>query len=393
MIPFESLFQLQPPSSQYCSLVAGIAASPAARARVAMLLGYHPELSRDLTEGEERAESFSPLLAPNTRITVLDEFGEALSLWQRCWGAWRPPSSEQIGTVGQVVARWESVADQIVPLSAAYIFESAGPERWTPTYQEARRRVYDETFCRVLETTRAHSDAVGRPWWVDTFHPGRELRLILEHICGLTVPARARLGLDGEHDGFLLRYAAAHREPLDALLTPRQFEVLTADLFRAEGWACRVTPYSRDGGIDVEASRLIDGKPSIVLIQAKCYRSGSDGRRARPVRLDEVKAFAATVRGERLRDGIMVSSSYVTRDAVRWARTSGARVANLAFVDGPQLRGQLDGLARRFDPGDMRSFFLEVRGCQNALSIMALQPTRAAEPSGRRAASWRGPRG
>ncbi len=91
----------------------------------------------------------------------------------------------------------------------------------------------------------------------------------------------------------------AHAAPIEDLVTPRQFKELVADIYRTEGWHCNVTRYSKDNGVDIEATRNVNDAELIVLIQVKRNRSrGSDRGRPRPVGLDDVKTFAATVRAE-----------------------------------------------------------------------------------------------
>lgn len=176
----------------------------------------------------------------------------------------------------------------------------------------------------------------------------------------MTESVKARLGIESKHPGLLRRYATANQVPVDELLDPRQFEHLVADIYRADGWDCRVTAYSKDGGFDVEAHRSIDGVPTVMLIQAKRNRSkSSPGVKERPVGIDEVKAFAATVRGEGRESGVLVTSSHVTRDGRDWAATKGQRVANLQFLDGNGIRARLLEISRRQEAGDIAAYLLD----------------------------------
>ncbi|MFC2099672.1 restriction endonuclease [Candidatus Bipolaricaulota bacterium] len=115
-------------------------------------------------------------------------------------------------------------------------------------------------------------------------------------------------------------------------LSPRAFESLVADIWEAMGYSTRVTQRSRDGGIDVLASRA--GKT--VAIQAKRYKETSVG-------VQEIRQYASLA----LRDGIdrvvVVTTSTFTGPARAEAKSleveliDGRALSKLLQQYGPEL--------------------------------------------------------
>lgn len=265
---------------------------------VDLMMGFHPDEKRELTELEERAADYATLLAPTAVITMTDAFGRALSLWRDTWRDWSPsrgaPARFNRDTVEE---RWRHLLPHCSPVAAAYLFRPKG--RWSLEEREIAETDYQRTFEELNRRAQASSIAKDRAIWTTSLYPSGTLRRVFEDLSGLSNDAKSRLGLDSQDPGFLRRYVTAHAAPIEDLVTPRQFKELVADIYRTEGWHCNVTRYSKDNGVDIEATRNVNDAELIVLIQVKRNRSrGSDRGRPRPVGLDDVKTFAATVRAE-----------------------------------------------------------------------------------------------
>lgn len=90
----------------------------------------------------------------------------------------------------------------------------------------------------------------------------------------------------------------------------RQFEYLTGEFFRKNGYEVEVTKGRGDGGIDVIAKRenSISG-PEMILVQCKRYSKDN------PVQVDSVRAFWATVDDAGATKGIVATTSRLTSGA------------------------------------------------------------------------------
>ncbi|PAT38480.1 restriction endonuclease [Vandammella animalimorsus] len=115
-------------------------------------------------------------------------------------------------------------------------------------------------------------------------------------------------------------------------MQPQHFERLVVDVLLAMGYGFdessgRVTPYSRDGGVDglVHEDKL--GLSSI-YIQAKRYTAQSVGR-------PEVQQFLGALTGAGANKGVFITSAEFSRDA----RDFVTRLQNqkVALIDGAQL--------------------------------------------------------
>ena len=337
-------------------LIAGFGVDEQFAGPVDLLLGNHPLENRELSELEEAAGDHVVLLSPNADIQGTDEYGAALRMWRAAFHGWNPDRITLGSTASLARQRWEYVQHHIHAVSCAYFFAGGAPRTSTShkQVQEERREVFDRVVKSVQDnpTTRAMPTRVVPLW------PTKELRDVFENIAGLDEPTRHRLGINASESGFLVRYAATLEAGLDERLHPRQFEYLVAEVYEAEGWRCEVSPYSRDDGVDVVAYRDNDGEETLLLIQAKRYRSSSSGREERPVGLDDVKIFAATVRGQGRERGVLVTTSRFTRGATAWARGNGRLVADVDLVDGTELGRRLRRLGDTLSlPGSVSFVF------------------------------------
>ena len=101
----------------------------------------------------------------------------------------------------------------------------------------------------------------------------------------------------------------------------RDFEQLIGSLLEKEGWTVEVTQGTRDGGIDVIATREDATLGRIrSLWQAKKYKS------TRHVSLSAVRELSAVRDDARATKGVMVTTSKLTRDAIAWVRRDAFRL-------------------------------------------------------------------
>jgi restriction system protein len=117
----------------------------------------------------------------------------------------------------------------------------------------------------------------------------------------------------------------------------RQFEYLTAEYFRRNGYEVEVGRGRGDGGKDV-AARKREGVtgPDLVLIQ--CKRNASSN----PVDIDTVKAFWTTINEDGATKGLIVTTSRLTSGAKTFCDAHRYR---LTSADGETVRLWLKNLA------------------------------------------------
>lgn len=136
-------------------------------------------------------------------------------------------------------------------------------------------------------------------------------------------------------------YLAAQPDRL-AQLHWRQFEHFTAEYFRRNGYAVTVGPGRDDGGVDITAKREDDLLgPAVVLVQCKRYSEG------RPVGVEALRAFWATVDDQDATRGLVVTTSRLTAGAREYCE---ARRYRLNAVEGENVRTWLDSMCTSARP-------------------------------------------
>ena len=115
-------------------------------------------------------------------------------------------------------------------------------------------------------------------------------------------------------------------------LTAQEFEWLVGELFRREGWQVRETGSQDgpDGNVDLELWRGATRR----LVQCKRWTSAHIG-------VDQIRTFAGTLHRERLRDGVFVTFSRFTEQAI-----SEAKPAGIELIDGAELYRRVERVRR-----------------------------------------------
>jgi len=109
----------------------------------------------------------------------------------------------------------------------------------------------------------------------------------------------------------------------------RNFERLTTEFFRRQGYAVDLGPGTKDGGVDVRVWTDKESKagPPLLLIQCK--------RTKRVVGIETVKAFWTDVEFERAEKGLLATTSVVSRDS---KKICAVRQWPMSFAEGEQVQ-------------------------------------------------------
>lgn len=99
-----------------------------------------------------------------------------------------------------------------------------------------------------------------------------------------------------------------------------EFEQLVADVYRQHGFDAAVTRRTHDGGKDIIATCEVGGV--VFRTYFECKRYASDN----PVGVDMVDRLYGVLNRDRIDKGIIVASSYFTRDAIRAAQALNGRI-------------------------------------------------------------------
>ena len=110
-------------------------------------------------------------------------------------------------------------------------------------------------------------------------------------------------------------------------LSPRDFELLVADLLSDMGWRVEVTPITRDGGKDILAYLDTDIGSMLCLVEAKRFKCG------RPVGVEVVRSLYGTFCDYGANSAMLVTTSSFTADAYGLSRRHKYQLALKDYVD------------------------------------------------------------
>jgi len=115
-------------------------------------------------------------------------------------------------------------------------------------------------------------------------------------------------------------------------ITPRQFEELVCELFERKGYNVRLTKQTRDGGKDI--IMLNNSILGDLMIYAECKRYSPK----HPVNVGLVRELYGTIEADRATAGIMVTTSYFSKDARRFQEKIKGR---MNLIDYSELMRQI----------------------------------------------------
>lgn len=139
-------------------------------------------------------------------------------------------------------------------------------------------------------------------------HGASDEELITKPIYEQDIVSPARIELLEEVNEELLRLLSKSPDFLYQL-PPRKFEELIARLFKDRGYEVSLTQATRDGGYDLIA-KINDGLISTVLL-AECKRYKKENK----VGVEVVRGLYGVTESKRANQGLVITSSYFTRDA------------------------------------------------------------------------------
>ncbi len=95
-------------------------------------------------------------------------------------------------------------------------------------------------------------------------------------------------------------------------LPPRKFEELVAEMLTRDGFSVTLTPETKDGGKDILALNKTSLGNHLFLVECKRYAP------ERPVDISIVRALYGVVEAEKANAGILVTTSYFTKEAMKF---------------------------------------------------------------------------
>lgn len=141
----------------------------------------------------------------------------------------------------------------------------------------------------------------------------------------------------------LIRHLSNRPEDLYDI-DPRKFEELVAELLRKEGMKVRLTPTTRDGGRDILAIGTSSLGVHLHLVECKRYAPH------RPIRVERVRSLYGVIEAEKATAGLLVTTSYFTRDAHKFRNQVKHRLSLKDYNDLVQWLKQASPAGTDFPP-------------------------------------------
>lgn len=95
-------------------------------------------------------------------------------------------------------------------------------------------------------------------------------------------------------------------------ISSREFEEIVERLFQDKGFETRLTPKTRDGGVDIIAIKYEIGKP--VCFYVECKRVG----RKKSIGINIVRSLFGVQMADRINKSLLVTTGRITHDARRF---------------------------------------------------------------------------
>lgn len=322
-------------------LIAALAVEKDKSSQLDLMMGFHPEEKRLLTEDEENIDHIIRLIGYVSMESIVSASkSDSLCKNALLWLKYFPQIKRFAVYRGDELYTklWETTLHEQTVLHLAYAFypKSAviNHAEWKTVDNAAKtlQRHIDETLATDVRMK-------GKICWTLPFPAESSLGKIIEAQAGLDKDLKAKIGVTNYAPGLLCNYLLFRDKSIEEILDPYQFEQLTGMIFAEKGWKVSVTQKSRDGGKDVIAQREIDNQLTVAYIQAKRYKEKNK------VGIKEVKEFVATVAGDKADIGYMVTTSHFSNPAEHWLQSKGVDIATIELIDRHKLLRLMEDIA------------------------------------------------
>lgn len=134
-----------------------------------------------------------------------------------------------------------------------------------------------------------------------------------------------------------INYFEANPEKLEFMYW-RNFERLTAEFFKREGYTVELGPGSNDGGIDVRVYDKENDEKPYIIVQCKRHKKSNQ------VKIDTVKSFYTDVEFEGAKKGLIATTSKV---AIGGKKVASIRKYPLKFSENQEIKDWVNKMKKR----------------------------------------------
>ncbi len=122
-------------------------------------------------------------------------------------------------------------------------------------------------------------------------------------------------------------------------ISPREFEEVVERVLQDEGFETRLTQQTRDGGLDIIATKYEMGKPIVFYIECKRYGPQNS------VGVNIVRSLYGVQSADRINKAILVTTGHVTRGARRFVDNQNTM---MSVIDVEEIHELIQRSARKY---------------------------------------------
>lgn len=323
-------------TKKYVEIVSALTTEKEFGPALDLIMGFHPIKKRWLSEEEER-EPLNMLRWVKRDEIINPEYSTNMIKLAQLWLKYLPNIDNiiSLNSIDFNLALWEIAFKRITPKYLAYVFHPENINENSNKTQDLSNSAVE----RISKFLAKNPMFQKMHYWVTSFPANGPLGDTVEKNIGLSKTIKNNLGILDFSPGLLCNYLLNRAISLEELLSPSQFEDLVGMIFKEEGWEIYRMKKTRDGGKDIIAI-LHSDNPIIVYVQAK--RNSKSNK----VGISKVKEFVATVAGDKIRKGYLVSTSYFSKTSKNWLYKKGLSIADVELVDRDKLLKRMEEISR-----------------------------------------------
>jgi hypothetical protein len=338
------------PVKKYVEMIASFAVERDLAPAFDLLVGFHPDEKRMMFEDEE-CYPIDLLRYCRREDLINEKYPNNMEKLSLLWLKYFPMIDQFISLKQNDFwqALWKIILERTEVINLSYAFYPVDFKQDNFQYNHCRVHKEANLIQRRIEKMSERSlKSKGRVVWTFPFPSLGPIGTIIEEKIGLSTQLKRKVGLTDHTPGLICNFLLYNDLSVDDL-DPYQFEDLTGIILASEGWEIIRMPRTRDGGKDIIAKTKIDGKTFVAYIQAKRY---SPKRR---VGISVVKEFVATVAGDKVDKGMIVSTSSFSKPCINWLSKKGISLATIELLD----RGEIEKRMAQIADSDVAVYILK----------------------------------